>query len=219
MKRLIPFVMLGLAFVLSACATPGPVTRNAPLDLTPGQVEAAPAAAQAQDWRLESLVIDVPASLTVSEANGIKPRADIVWREDPIGDRHAQVAEVMREPLEGMLSLMDGDVPVQVHLIMTRFHAVTERTRYTLGGQHEIEFDLTVRHAETGEVFRGPEHVDLTFRALGGAEAIASEQRGIYQRDRIHARLRQWVTEAFGVTVPLASLEADPAAPPAPVVQ
>jgi hypothetical protein len=36
-----------------------------------------------------------------------------------------------------------------------RFHALTERARYTIGGQHEIEFVYSVRHAETGAILSG----------------------------------------------------------------
>jgi hypothetical protein len=104
----------------------------------------------------------------VSEAHGIKPRADIVWREDAPGDRYVQVEGIMRDALAPALRSMQGDVPVQVVVELTRFHALSERSRYTIGGQHEIEFVYVVRHAETGALLAGPEAVDLTFRALGG---------------------------------------------------
>jgi hypothetical protein len=137
----------------------------------------------------------------VSEAHGIKPRADIVWREDaPMGDRYAQVEGIMRDALAPALRSMQGDVPVQVVVELTRFHALTERSRYTIGGQHEIEFVYVVRHAETGALLAGPEAVDLTFRALGGQRAVEAEQQGITQRVRITERLVGWVQGTFPVT-------------------
>ena len=198
MKRLIPFIILGFGLAVSACATPDPVSRAAPLDFSPaGQAAPSALAIQAQNWQVSALRVDVPGALTVSEANSIKPRADIVWREDPIGDRHQQVANVMTPPLEAAFSGLQGEVPVQVQLVVTRFHALTE---------HEVEFDLTVRHAETGALLHGPEHVDLTFRAFGGSEAIAAERQGIFQRDRIQARLQTWVSETFAPAPVMASL-------------
>ncbi|RMA43182.1 DUF6778 family protein [Rhodophyticola porphyridii] len=199
MKRLISLAILGTVLAVSACSAPGTVTRNAPLEFGSAQSAPSSVASLAQDWRVEGLVVDVPTSLTVSEANTIKPRADIVWREDPIGNRHQQVADVMTPPLRQALARLDGDVPVQVRLVMTRFHALTDRTRYSnLRGEHEIEFDLVVRHAETGAVLYGPTHVDVTFPALVGPDAVAAERDGIFQRDRIQARLRSWAGEAFG---------------------
>jgi hypothetical protein len=74
-----------------------------------------------------TLIVSVPRSLSVSEAHGIKPRADIVWREDPPGDRYVQVEGIMRDALTPTLSTMQGEVPVQVVIEVTRFHALSER--------------------------------------------------------------------------------------------
>jgi len=87
-----------------------------------------------------------------------------------------------------------------VELELTRFHALTERTRYTIGGEHEIEFIFTVRHADTGEALTGPIPVDLTFRALGGSRALEAEAQGIYQRDRIQSQIAGWARAEFGLS-------------------
>jgi hypothetical protein len=196
MKTRILYALLGLAALIVAGCTPTTdVSRN--LALTDiGPVADVPR----QNWEFAELIIDVPQSLTVSEANAYKPRADIVWREDPMGDRHAQVAAVMRGGLEPALSSMRGDVPVQIVLEVTRFHAQTERVRYTFGGEHEIEFVYLVRHAETGAILAGPEAADLTFRAYGGQRALEAEQQGITQRVRITERLVGWVRQTFPTT-------------------
>lgn len=187
--RILPALIIGAALLLTGCASTTTVSRNVGLDLP--TVFDVPA----QNWGFAGVEVVVPASLTVSEANTLKPRADIVWREDPLGDRHQQVDVVMTEALTPALQALNGETPVLITLTMTRFHALTERARYTLGGQHEVEFDMIVTHAETGAVLSGPRHVDLTFRALGGQEALAAEQQGHYQRDEIAARLAQWVAE------------------------
>ncbi|MBF9031954.1 hypothetical protein HKCCE3408_16265 [Rhodobacterales bacterium HKCCE3408] len=150
-----------------------------------------------QDWSFGSLEVTVPQSLVVSEENSFKPGADIVWREDPPGDRHQQIDQLMTEALVAALRPMRGSRPVRIELQVTRFHALTERTRYTYGGEHEIEFILTVRDANTGAVLRGPRPVDLTFPAAGGQVALAEEARGYFQRDAIQERLTNWALAEF----------------------
>lgn len=188
-----PALIVAATLGLSACATPFDVTRNAPFTPAAPVIEAA-----TQDWSVVELRIDVPRTLTVSEANSIKPASDIVWREDPLGDRYVQVEELMRAALDPVLQPREGaSAPVIVALEVTRFHALTERARYTTGGEHEVEFLVTVANAETGEVLSGPRPVDLTFRASGGQAAIQEEAAGITQRVRITERLQEWARAEF----------------------
>jgi hypothetical protein len=183
------------ALVVAGCTPTTDVSRNL------GLLEIGPVAdVPRQNWDFAELVVNVPRTLSVSEAHGIKPRADIVWREDAPGDRYVQVEGIMRNALAPALRSMQGDVPVQLVVELTRFHALSERSRYTIGGQHEIEFVYVVRHAETGALLAGPEAVDLTFRALGGQRAVEAEQQGITQRVRITERLVGWVQGTFPVT-------------------
>lgn len=154
---------------------------------------------EAHNWQLSNLEVTVPSSLQVSEENSFKPNADIVWREDPCCDRHSQVDALMTAALSSALEPLDGEQPVSVQFQVTRFHALTERTRYTFGGEHEIEFLLTVVDASTGEVLRGPRAVDLTFPGAGGEQALAEEARGYYQRDAITERLIAWAQIEFGL--------------------
>lgn len=154
---------------------------------------------EAQNWRLSSLEVVVPANLTVSEANTIKPDADIVWHEDPCCDRHTQVDRIMTAALQSGLRGMSGSQGVRVEVVMSRFHAVTPRTRYTFGGEHEIEFTLTVRDAASGAVLRGPRAVDITFPAAGGDQALANEAAGYFQRDAIQNRVIAWARAEFAI--------------------
>ncbi|WP_025313254.1 DUF6778 family protein [Roseicyclus elongatus] len=194
--RSFPALALGAAMVLTGCVTTtGDVTRNAGLDL--GPVIEVPT----QNWGFAQLVVSVPDSLSVSEAHAIKPRADIVWREDAPGNRRAQVQALMQAALEPALAPMQGDIPVLIRLEVTRFHALTERARYTIGGEHEIEFIVTIANAETGQILSGPRAVDLTFRAYGGQQAVNAEAQGITQRVRITERLQQWVQAEFPQTM------------------
>lgn len=195
MKRIFttPALIVAAALGLSACATPFDVSRNAQFDNISPVIEV-----PTQDWSIEGYEISVPRTLEVSEANSIKPRSDIVWREDPLGDRYVQVEGILDEALAGVMIPREGaTTPVVVSIELTRFHAVTERARYTIGGEHEIEFIVTVRHAETGAILSGPRDVDLTFRAHGGRAAIEAEAAGITQRSRILGRVQDWARTEF----------------------
>lgn len=188
-----PALIIAAALTLSACASPSQVTRNAPFEDPIPSIEV-----PMQDWSIVDVQVVVPRSLTVSEANSIKPIADIVWRGDPVGDRYLQIEELMRSALLPVLRPRDGaQTPAIVMLEVERFHAVTERARYTIGGAHEIEFVLTVRHAETGALLSGPRSVDLTFRADGGRQALEAEARGITQRVSVIHRLQTWALTEF----------------------
>jgi hypothetical protein len=188
--------LVGFAALAVAGCTPttNVSTRNAPFETVP-TVDVA-----ALNWGLGALIVSVPRSLSVSEAHGIKPRADIVWREDPPGDRYVQVEGILRDALTPTLSTMQGEVPVQVVIEVTRFHALSERARYTIGGQQEIEFVYSVRHAETGAILSPRQPVDLTFRGFGGQQAVEAERQGLTQRVRISERLIGWAQSTFPVT-------------------
>lgn len=197
MKSRIAALTLALATTVSACSSIEPVTRAEPL--TGVTAPDLGVAASRQDWSLAELRVVVPETLRVSEANSYMPNADIVWRDDPYGDRRQQVATVIHEAMAAPLARLDGSRRVVVDIEVTRFHALTERARYTVGGRHAIRFSLSVRDAETGEILSGPREVDASFGALGGQAAIASEAQGIGQRERIQAHLDLWVREEFGL--------------------
>jgi hypothetical protein len=83
------------------------------------------------------------------------------------------------------VSGLEGEREVVIDVIVTRFHALTEKARYTVGGVHAIQFNLQVRDAHTGEVLMQPHHIKADFDALGGNAAIAAEARGVTQKVRI----------------------------------
>ncbi len=192
-SRFIPALILGAALAVSGCVSTTDVSRDIGIDAVPVIEDL-----EVQDWQVIAVEVDVPYSLSSSEANTIKPRADIVWREDPFGDRHQQVDALMTAALEPAFAGVDGSIPVIVALEVTRFHAQTQRVRYSsLRSEQEIEFILTVRHAETGQLLSGPTPVDLTFDALGGNDAVVADAQGNTQRNRITQRLRAWVAREF----------------------
>ncbi len=198
---------------LAACTDARVVSRAAaPGEGLPGFLtqEAAPAPIL-RDYKVVDVVVNVPETLEVSEANSYRPKADIVWRGDPFGDRRVQVAVLMREALIDGTRDMNGSRPVILQVELARFHALTQKARYTVGGVHDIDFWLTVVDAQTGEVIEPPRLLDTALPALGGLAALAAEARGETQKVRIQAFLRQVIRDE------LAPGSEAPAATPATV--
>jgi len=74
---------------------------------------------------------------------------------------------------------------VIVDVDVKRFHALTEKTRYTVGGVHSITFELTVRNPLTGDLLVPTREIQADLRGFGGSRAIQAEQAGMTQKVRI----------------------------------
>ena len=125
MKRLRTALLTVLGMSLSACAAIEVPSRNAPFELLPAGAVEVPAGYEYRAGDAGTLTpasvtpviaegvfdsqpgaalpvtvarveVRVPRSLKVSEANRYLPAGDIVWREDPPGDRHAQVQAIVQ---------------------------------------------------------------------------------------------------------------------------
>jgi hypothetical protein len=150
---------------------------------------------QGVPFDVETIRINVSRSLSVSEANTFKPRADIVWRGEARGDRHAQVTAIFQEAMTQGTALVQVGRKADLEVDVTRFHALTEKTRYTFGGMHEMRFVLTLRDSATGQVLDGPREVVADIKASGGSAAIAEEQAGRTQRVVTVERLAQVIRQ------------------------
>lgn len=176
-RQAIAALIVGLS--VAGCSTPETATRNASLE-TPSVAVAAPA------YAVQEIRVNVPKSLRVSEANRYLPGGDIVWREDPAGDRHAQVKAIFEAAMQqGVNAMQPGHLPAVLDIQVTRFHALTEKARYTVGGVHALQFHMLLRNPETGVAYGKPQFVKADFKALGGQAAIKAEQQGITQKYRI----------------------------------
>jgi len=210
--KLAQFVLLtAFGALVSACSTTDVATRNAPFEPAAysesGDQALDGTMSTAQpDLRVENVSVEVPSNLSVSEANLYLPRADIVWRGDAIGDRHRQVKAIFDTAMERGVDDVQGTRPVNVDIKVMRFHALTEKARYSVGGVHNIIFLLTIRDASTGEIIAGPREVRADLEAYGGDEAIQADARGDTQKVRITAHLadviRQELTEVDGFQNP-----------------
>jgi hypothetical protein len=137
----------------------------------------------------------------VSEANVFYPIADVVWRGEPRGDRYAQVERIFQEAAAEASGPMTHGRAVNVVIEVTRFHCLTEKTRYTVGGTHALHFTLTVTDAATGQVIDGPRAVVADIKASGGAQAIAEDQMGQTQRVVVVARLAEVIRRELSAQV------------------
>lgn len=198
MKTLRLIAALGLGGMVAACGA-APDVSTTSVALGAGD----PALAFQQEAVMPSMDVTginvrVPQSLTVSEANGYYPRADIVWRGDGLGDRRQQVKTIFEEAFTSGTSTMNGDRPVIVDVQVKRFHSLTERARERVGGVHNMEFFLTVYDAQTGDVVLPARFVEANLPALGGVAAIEAVQRGQTQRVRVTTYLSLVIQDELG---------------------
>ncbi|GAA6175535.1 DUF6778 family protein [Sulfitobacter pacificus] len=195
---------LGAALVgsLAACGNkPDIASRNLSKDVIPGTATTVAAATPQSQKNLRSTAqlpmtvtainINVPRSLTVSEANLYYPKADIVWRGELIGDRHAQIKQIFDTAFRAGTADISGPTGVILDAEVVRFHSVTEKARYSVGGVHNMIFKLTVRRASTGEALGPTRLVRADLPAFGGKEAIDADRAGQTQKVRVTDFLSQ----------------------------
>lgn len=176
---------LCVALGLSACMNVDTM-RNVPVDVAPPTADPV---VVSPDWRVLDVRVNVPRDLLVSEANDYLPAADIVWTEDPKGDRHEQVRAILDEAITMGTSHLRGTHDVYIDVELRQFHALSEKARATVGGNHDIAFDYVVRDAQTGADIVGPERVVTRLKAFGGVSALAAVRRGETQKWRITQHL------------------------------
>lgn len=200
---------IALCLTLSACASSEPAMRSLTFDEAVNSGKSTQIVAPR--YTVDAVEVRVPRTLVVSEANSFYPLADIVWRGEPPGDRYDQIADIFADAMETGIFFMQSGPHVRVTVELVRFHALTEKTRYTVGGMHSIHYTLTVRDAVTGAVLDGPRLVKADVKASGGATAIAEEQMGRTQRVVIVEALTQSIMRELSQSPVVAS------ATPAPV--
>lgn len=202
MKTMKVLCALGCAAMISACSTApqsvGSVQKFSEItpDYDPNGLDES-SKALVPVYRINKIAVNVPKSLKVSESNAYYPGGDIVWREDPFGDRHAQVKAIFDEAFARGSKRIGGKEPVNIEVEVTRFHALTERARYTIGGVHAITFVLQVRDTRTGELLGKPKTVKADLKAYGGDAALRAERAGQTQKVRITAHLAEVLRQEF----------------------
>ena len=198
---------LTLGAVLSACASNDMVTRAAAsggssttASVKYGTQAFAPSpelltAEALQAAIVRQINVNVPSSLKVSDANRYYPHGDIVWREDPIGDRHAQVGKIIKDAMLQGTAKFEGPVPIILDIQLVRFHALREKARYTVGGVHHVVFDMMLRDGKTGEHLSKPRRIETDLEAFGGQQAKTAEARGLTQKIRLTNHLAEVIRQ------------------------
>jgi hypothetical protein len=155
----------------------------------------------AAGWTLADVRVIVPDILTVSEAPTLLPRADIVWREDPPGDRRPQVAAILADAVRKGAVGLDGKQPVRIELALIRFHALTfeAETRLRNAGVHDIEFMAQIVDARTGAVLKGPDHVEASLPAESGVTMATARAQGQTQKSQITSHVSAVIAGWLGL--------------------
>ena len=185
------FALLGAASLLLSACVGGARFKTEYDRLSPDVTRA---------WRLADVRVTVPKTLTVSEAKSLLPNADIVWREDPLGDRYAQVARIMDDAVTRGAQGLRGARPVFIDVTVTRFHALTfeAERRGQSWGVHNIKFTAQVTDARTGQVLLPPTPIRAELPALSGQQMREARQKGITQKSMITNHVARTVAGWLG---------------------
>jgi hypothetical protein len=179
------------AALLSACVSGGTF-----------KTEYAPVPAElAKTWRLAEVRVLVPKSLVVSEAKSLLPSADIVWREDPLGDRHAQVGKIVQTAVLRGAQGLRGSRPVIIDITVTRFHALTFEAELSNNdwGVHNVDFTAQVLDARTGDVIVPATPIRAETPAYSGAKMKALRAKGQTQKSIITNHIAATVAGWLGL--------------------
>ena len=207
--RFIPALLMAAS--VSACMQPETPSRNltAPAGaVTSGGTSSMPsvAASGAQvvlqsQYSIAAINVVVPRRLKASEANTFRPNADIVWRGEAPGDRHAQVAAIFNAAMAKGTAAMVSGRAVSLDIEVTRFHCLTEKTRFTVGGVHSMHFLMTVRDAASGEIIHPARLVVADVKAAGGSRALSEDNAGRTQMVVVQERLAEVIRRELSAPV------------------
>lgn len=143
--------------------------------------------AVSRKWRLNKLRVNVPESLTISEANRYAPKADIVWRGEPLGDRRKQVAAIMTTAIKSGARGLRGGKRVDFNVEMIEFHALSDKLRKSniKAGIHNISFFITVVDSRNGKVIVPKQAIQADLIGYTGKQAKELVEAGQTQKVRI----------------------------------
>ena len=191
-------IILALGLSLSACASArknsadaDAISQAANSDIVITNPDA--------DLSISNVTIRVPDALVVSEENRYYPSGDIVWREDPPGDRRAQVKAIFEDGIGRGVATLDGPSTYDLDIEVLRFHALTQKARYSVGGVHSITFKVTLLDPQTGQAVGEPRIVQADLPGYGGDDAIAADAQGFTQKFRITNHLANVIVVELSV--------------------
>ncbi|CAM3187323.1 hypothetical protein SAMN04488021_12022 [Paracoccus aminovorans] len=167
---------IGLTLGLAGCASSTWETAYDQLDT-----------AQTAHWRVASVEVAAPETLTTSEENSYTPDFDIVWHGEPAGDRRAQAAAIVKEGIEKGAAGLHGKTRVRIVATLGQFHAITPVVREKLqnSGVHNIQYSVQVFDARSGAALTEPQTIKAEFPALVGRAGDEADAKGLTQRVQI----------------------------------
>jgi len=183
MKFVKATLVAALALTVSGCASVDVATRNASFEAPKEQSPLSEVIA------IRDVEVNVSRDLRVSEAELFYPVADIVWRGEARGDRYEQVGAIFQDSAKVATKDLRGATPAHVEIDVLRFHSVTDKARYTVGGSHSISFMMRVTDPATGIDLMAPRKVKADLKAFGGQAAIEADARGETQKKRVTKHL------------------------------
>ena len=203
------FMLVAIGMFGSACTAvnvPPPVTSFdsfAEASVTPVAVPRAgrpPAAERIQTpYTIRNVSVYVSPTLSVSEANTLLPQAQIVWRGDPPGDRHQQVAAIFETAMLRAAQTINGPQPADLLINVRRFHALSERAKYTFGGIHSILFDMALVAPGSGATLQPWRTIAADLDGLGGEAALAADRDGRTEKIQITDHLVRVLQEELSL--------------------
>ncbi len=143
--------------------------------------------AVSRKWRLNKVHMNVPQSLTISEKNRYAPKADIVWRGEPLGDRRKQVAAIMTTAVKSSARGLRGGKRVDFNIEMIEFHALSDKLRKSniKAGVHNISFLIEVVDSRSGKVIVAKQPIQADLIGYTGKQAKELVEAGQTQKVRI----------------------------------
>lgn len=153
-----------------------------------------------RNWRVASLDIRVPDTLTVSENTALfAPNADIVWFGDPPGDRRAQVRAILRDGIGRGVDDLRGRQRVRMVVVLTQFHAVTPTAvNRAPSAVHNIAFAVQVFDM-AGNPLIEQQFIRADLEANVGVSAVVAAQQGQTQKVRITDHLERVMQGWLGI--------------------
>jgi hypothetical protein len=196
---------LCLASLITACGQiPDNTSRSAPFEISFNHIEpqgfALKEAPNTLPFSVTAIHVNVPQSLTVSEAGNLDQTADIVWAGDSLGDHRAEVKAIVESAFYRGTSDMIGATALTLDVDLLRFHSVADADRPTAGSDHTITFNLTVRRTSTGEPLAPARRVEAKLDAGPilmpfGETAVEASRTGANQNDLVIDHLTQVIRD------------------------
>ncbi len=158
----------------------------------------------APDVTITRVEVVVPRSLRVVEIDSARPFGDIVWREEPAGDRYQQVSAIVQEAMERGVAGLSGPNTAALQVRVVRFQTLSGRLDATADARHRITFDMQLVDRASGTQLTDLDRIEVeispqTLTPLATPAAFGTAAPGQVGGERAHitAHLAQVVRQVL----------------------